>query len=169
VWQENGAAPAGANAAPQPTAAPAGPSWVLVPVRGRVGAGTPSTNGAISTGAVVAMKLGGSGGAVTLEPAWVSHDLSSPATPLVVNGVVFTLATGLPASSTGKGGAAVLHAYDGVSGKRLWESGKALTTTASPGSFWSGLGQVYVGMRDGSLYAFGFDDERRAITSEGQK
>ncbi len=37
-----------------------------------------------------------------------------------------------------------------------------MPTSASPGSFWSGLGQVYVGTRDGTLYAFGFDDERRA-------
>ena len=75
----------------------------------------------------------------------------------------------MPATPTGKGGAAVLHAYDGVTGKRLWESGKAMSTSASPGSFWSGLGQVYVGTRDGTLYAFGFDDERRAITTPGTK
>ena len=97
-------------------------------------AGTPATNGAVTAGAVVAMKLSDAGGGLSLEPAWTSHDLTSPATPIVVNGVVFTLATGVPASATGKGGAAVLHAYDGVSGKRLWESGKAMTTTASPGS-----------------------------------
>jgi Tfp pilus tip-associated adhesin PilY1 len=30
---------------------------------------------------------------------------------------------------------------------------------------WSGLGQVYVGLRDGTLHAFGFNDERRAITA----
>jgi hypothetical protein len=35
-----------------------------------------------------------------------------------------------------------------------------MTSAASPGSFWSTLGQVYVGMRDGTLYAFGFNDER---------
>ena len=99
----------------------------------------------------------------------MSHDLASPATPLIVNGVVFTLATGVSASAAGKGGAAVLHAYDGVSGKRLWESGKGMTTAASPGSFWSGLGQVYVGTRDGALHAFGFEDERRSIATEGQK
>jgi hypothetical protein len=169
AWQQT-AAPAGGAAAPQPaTAAPAGPSWILVPVRGRAVAGAPATNGAVTAGAVVAMKLSDAGGGLSLEPAWTSHDLTSPATPIVVNGVVFTLATGVPASATGKGGAAVLHAYDGVSGKRLWESGKAMTTTASPGSFWSGLGQVYVGTRDGSLHAFGFDDERRSITTEGQK
>ena len=56
-----------------------------------------------STGAVVALKLTDAGGALSLEPGWVSHDLSSPATPIIVNGVVFTLATGVPATPTGKG------------------------------------------------------------------
>ena len=56
----------------------------------------------------------------------------------------------------------MLHAYDGATGKRLWTSGKAMSTPASPGSMWSGLGQIYVGMQDGTLHAFGFNDERRA-------
>ena len=114
-------------------------------------------NGPITAGAVVAVKLTDAGGALALEPGWVSHDLSSPATPIIVNGVVFTLATGAPA---------VLHAYEGATGKRLWNSGKAMTASASPGSMWTGLGQIYVGMSDGTLHAFGFNDERRATTGQ---
>ena len=53
---------------------------------------------AISAGAVIALKLIDGGGALSLEPGWVSHDLSAAATPITVNGVVFTLATGLPAT-----------------------------------------------------------------------
>ena len=171
AWQESGApspAPAGAGAPAQP-APPTGPPWILVPAAGRIAAGASSANGAVSNGAVVALKLTGAASALSLAPGWVSHDLSSPSTPLVVNGVVFALATGVPAAPTGKGGGAVLHAYDGATGKRLWESGKAMPTPASPSSFWSGLGQVYVGARDGTLYAFGFDDERRAVTTPGTK
>jgi hypothetical protein len=55
----------------------------------------------------------------------------------------------------------VLHAFDGVSGKPLWTSGKAMRAPAAPGSFWSGLSQIYVGTNDGTLHAFGFLDERR--------
>ena len=99
---------------------------------GRIGAAVSSGNGAVSTGAVVALKLSSAGGALSLAPGWASHDLSSPSTPLIVNGVVFTLATGVPATPTGKGGVAVLHAYDGATGKRLWESGKAMTTASIP-------------------------------------
>ena len=140
-------------------------SWILLPVKGRLAAGSPASNGAVSAGAVVALKLADAGGALSLEPGWVSHDLVSPATPIIVNGVVFALATGAGNTAAERGSAAVLHAYDGTSGKRLWDSAKAMTTPASPGSLWSGLGQVYVGLRDGTLYAFGFNDERRAITA----
>ena len=58
----------------------------------------------------------------------------------------------------------MLNAYDGATGKRLWSSEKAMTTSASPGSLWTGTGQIYVGGQDGTLYAFGFNDERRSIT-----
>jgi hypothetical protein len=152
AWQS------GSPAAPASPAATA--SWILLPVSGRPAPGVPSTNGAVTAGTVIALKLTGTSGPLALEPAWVSHDLAAPAPPLVVNGVVFTLATGRPSSESGPGRPAVLHAYDGATGKRLWESGTALSTFASPGSLWSGLGQIYVGTQDGTLHAFGFDDER---------
>jgi outer membrane protein assembly factor BamB len=47
------------------------------------------------------------------------------------------------------------------SGKALWNSARSMTTLASPGSYWSALSQVYVGTDDGTVYAFGFLDERR--------
>ncbi|HET7220977.1 MAG TPA: hypothetical protein VFJ02_23145 [Vicinamibacterales bacterium] len=166
AWQQSSApatpaAAGGAPAQPAPSASAPATSWILVPVTGRLAAGSPVTNGAVTSGAVVALKLSDANGALSLEPSWVSHDLTAPTTPIVVNGVVFALATGAPASG-GRGTAAVLHAYDGATGKPLWNSGKAMTTFASPGSFWSGLGQIYVGANDGTLHAFGFNDERRS-------
>jgi hypothetical protein len=148
----------------QSTAGASATSWVMLPISGRVASGVSATNGSISSGAVVALKLVGSGSAWSLEPGWVSHNLSSPATPLTVNGVVFTLATGRPSTPDGRGTPAVLHAYDGATGKRLFTSDKAMTTFASPGSLWTGTGQIYVGGHDGTLYAFGFNDERKATT-----
>jgi hypothetical protein len=138
-------------------------TWMLLPVAGRPAMRGPSANGAITSGAVMALKVSGDGSALSLEPGWVSHDLTGPATPIIVNGVVFTLATGASSSSSSSasGTAAVLHAYEGATGKRLWTSGKAMTDPASPGSFWTGTGQIYVGSRDGTLHAFGFTDERR--------
>ena len=159
-------APSAAAQPAQPAATAGGVTWILLPVAGRLASGMPATNGPIATGAVLAMKVSDSGGALALEPAWVSHDLAAPATPLIVNGVVFTLATGVPATPAGRGTPAVLHAYDGTTGARLWTSGKTMLTFASPGSFWPGYGQVYVGGHDGTLYAFGFNDERKPTTAQ---
>jgi len=155
AWQQSGAA-----GTPPAEAA----SWILLPVAGRLAASAPATNGAISAGALIALKVIDANGALSLETGWVSHDLTSPATPIIVNGVVFALGTGAASASSRRGAAAVLHVYDGASGKPLWNSGTAMTTAASPGSFWSGLGQIYVGATDGTLHAFGFNDERRATT-----
>ena len=131
--------------------------WILVPVSGRPVAAR-TTNGAIRNGAVVALRVREVNGAFTLEPDWTSSDLLSPSTPIIVNGVVFALSNGRPAAA---GSPAVLVAHDGVSGKTLWNSGKSMTASASSGSFWSALSQVYVGADDGTVYAFGFPDERR--------
>ena len=135
-------------------------SWILLPVAGRPAIAARG-NGSISSGAVIALKVVDTKGMPSLEHGWSSANLAAPATPLTVNGVVFTLATGLPATPSGSGTPAVLHAYDGATGKPLWNSGKAMTSFASPGSLWTGLGQIYVGAQDGTLYAFGFNDERR--------
>ena len=167
AWQQTTAsAPQPAPGGPTVAQSPAGPTWILVPVSGGLASGLTTTNGAVSTGGVMALKMSDAGGAISLEPGWVSHNQSAPGTPLIVNGIVFTLATGGPPTATGRATAAVLHAYDGATGKRLWNSGSAMTAFASPGSFWSNGGQVYVGTHDGTLYAFGFNDERRATTSQ---
>jgi len=163
TWQEMTVTPAPPAEAGAPPAAPTttlGARWILVPITGRPAAG-PATNGAISTGAVVALKLSDANGTLSLQPGWVSTNLTAPATPIIVNGVVFALSTGRPAATTSRGTAAVLYAYDGATGKALWNSQKSMTVFASPGSYWSALGQVYVGTHDGNVYAFGFLDERR--------
>ena len=146
---------AAATTAPADSAA----RWILVPVSGRVA--TRTTNGAIRNGAVVALRVKDVNGTFALEPEWTSSDLTSPATPIIVNGVVFALSTGRPAAAGRTGSPAVLFAHDGLSGKAIWNSGKSMTASASPGSFWSALSQVYVGAGDGTVYAFGFLDERR--------
>ena len=118
--------------------------WILVPLARRI----------------VALRVVEERGVFSLKSEWTSNDLTTPATPIIVNGVVFALSTGRPAVA-GAGSPAVLHAYDGVSGKALWNSGKSMVTFASPGSYWSALSQVYVGTDDGTVHAFGFLDERR--------
>jgi outer membrane protein assembly factor BamB len=143
------------------TAAPAESTrFILVPISGRTVAAR-TTNGSIRNGAVVALRVRDVNGTFSIEPEWTSSDLTMPATPIVVNGVVFALSSGRTAAAGRTGSPAVLFAHDGVSGKALWNSGKSMTASASPGSFWSALSQVYIGADDGTVYAFGFLDERR--------
>ena len=125
-----------------------GPWWILVPLKDGMSA----------------LELKASGDSLALEPGWASHDLPSASTPVIVNGVVFALSPGTQASTPARAARPTLRAYDGATGKPLWTSGTAMTGVASPGSLWSTLGQIYVGMRDGTLYAFGFNDERSPFT-----
>ncbi len=152
-----------ALAAWQQSSAGSPTSWILLPVSGALAAGVTTNNGPAASGSLVALKVTDAGGSLSLAPGWVSHNLSSPATPLIVNGVVFALSTGMPSTPGGRGTPAVLHAYDGATGKRFWDSGASMATFASPGSMWSTTGQIYIGTHDGTVYAFGFKDERLRI------
>lgn len=100
------------------------------------------------SGAVVAFKVGDNGAAKTLERAWTSRNMAQPRTPMVVNGVVFALASGRMGTN------AVLYALDPVSGKDLWNSGHTITSHASAGLS-AGTGQVYVVTHDNTVWAFG--------------
>jgi len=139
------APPPGPAGPPAPASVTLGTRWVLAPV----------------SGAVVALKVTDANGALALEPAWTAGNFSTPTTPIVVNGVVFALSSGRPATAAGAGTPAALRAFAGTTGKLLWDSGTAMKASASPGSFWSAMGQLYVGTADGAVYAFGFTDERR--------
>ena len=159
TWQEMLPAPSAAADAPGPAQGPPaatvvpGTRWLLIP----------------TANAITAMKVVDSGGKPSLQQGWVSRNIASPVTPLIVNGVVFALSSGRAASTAGASAAelvkraspAVLYALNGVDGKELWTSGKTITSFFPGRSFWSATGQVYVGAFDGTLYAFGFAMERK--------
>ena len=145
-----------------------GTRWILAPA---VGAAQPgikvAANGPVTNGSIVAFKLVDEGGKLTLEPAWASRDLTSPAAPLVFNGVVFALSTGehRPANASATAAAraksslpAVLYALDPATGKELWSSGKTITSFAR-GGLSASAGQVYLVTFDNTLYAFGIPME----------
>ena len=147
AWQELTVTAAPAPAAPdagggggrgggQPPIVTYGQQWIL----------------AATTTGLTALKVTASG---AIERGWTATGLVAPATPIVVNGVVFALSSGRPAAP------AVLKAFEGTTGKLLWDSKTTMKGPASPGSFYSALSQVYVGTNDGTLHAFGFLDERR--------
>jgi outer membrane protein assembly factor BamB len=152
----------------------AGTRWILAPAAGPVSADAkfPTSNGAVTNsvtnGAIVAWKVVEQNGAAALEPGWVSRDLVSPLTPLIVNGVVFAVSSGEYRSKDGKMTAAqraqrsvpaVLYALDGATGKELWNSGKTITSFVHGGGLSGAAGQIYLGTHDGTLYSFGFPIE----------
>jgi len=173
-----GTAAAGAQAPPAAAAPPPAPTmqpgtrWLLLPVAGPLPTGTwPLAGGAITNGAIVALKVVDDAGKLSLQPGWVSRDLTAPMTPIIVNGVVFAVSKGKPAPPPAAGATgpdparrvtpAVLYALNGADGKDLWNSGTTMTSYVPGRSFWSATGQVYVGTFDGALYAFGFAMERK--------
>ncbi len=147
-----------------------GTRWIAVP-----SGGAPSgdakfamTNGTVSTGAIVTFKVTGTGTAPVVEPGWVSRDLTSPVTPLVMNGVVFAVAGGgasagaqmTAAQRAQQSKPAVLYALDAATGKELWNSGTSITSPVFGVGPSGGDSQVYVAAYDGTLYAFGMPMER---------
>jgi outer membrane protein assembly factor BamB len=145
-----------------------GTRWILAP---SVGAAQPGmkipANGPVANGSLVAFKVVDQAGKLSLEPAWASRDLTSPAAPLVFNGVLFALSTGehRPANANANATArakssvpAVLYALDPATGKELWSSGKTITTFAR-GGLSAAAGQVYLVTFDNTVYAFGIPME----------
>jgi hypothetical protein len=146
----------------------AGTRWVLEPMAGVIPAAVKkaSSNGEVVNGAVIAFKVAGEGASASLQPGWVSRNMVSPVSPIIVNGVVFAASSGEyhPPAGTpapradriAKSLPAVLYALDGATGKELWNSGKAMTSFIHSGGLWADGGQVYVSTYDNTLFGFGY-------------
>jgi outer membrane protein assembly factor BamB len=133
--------PATWHESPSAPGAPAdvgGTRWVVIPV---------------STGGVLGVRVTHQNETFAIQPGWASAEIASPLTPIIVNGVVF-VASG-PTDAPAR-----LYALNGSTGRTMWESGSAIGAPISGRSFWTGSGHVFVGTRDGTVYAFGFDMER---------
>ena len=147
-----------------------GNRWVLASASGAPmpTSGFSPKNGVVNNGAIAAWKIVDRNGAISLEPGWVSRDMISPLTPIVINGVMFAVSSGEFRSEDGKLSAAqraqrsspaVLYALDGATGKVLWDSGKTITSFVHSGRLSGGAGQLYLQTWDQTLYAFGFPTE----------
>ena len=142
---------------------PSGTRWVLVASAGPAASGF-STNGEVKNGAVAAFKVVDKNGAPSLQPAWLSRDLTSPLPPIVVNGVLFALSSGEHRSHDAKttiarSSNAVLYALDPSTGKELWNSGNTITSFVHSGGLSAGGSRIYVSGFDGTQYAFGYPIE----------
>jgi outer membrane protein assembly factor BamB len=122
------------------------------------------TNGSVTNGAIVAYKIVDQNGTPTLQPAWASRDMMSPAPPAIVNGVVFAVSSGeyrsgdsqlTAAQRAQRSKPAILYALDAATGKELWSSGTAIASFVKGIGPSAGDGQVYVVTYDGTIYAFG--------------
>ncbi len=140
----------------------AGTRWIVVTLGGPAQPETKfaMANGAVSNGALAAFTLVDQNDVPTLQPQWLSRDLATPVTPVVVNGVVFALASGEAAGRGQKSTPAVLYALDGATGKELWTSGTTITSSGRGVGPSAGDSQVYVVTIDGTLYTFGMPMER---------
>ena len=108
---------------------------------------------AASPRGIVAFKLTEQGGKPAFEMGWTSPEIAAPLPPLVVNGVLFAASSGTRALP------GVLFALDAATGKQLWTSGRAITSTIR-GGLSAGGGTVFVPGSDSTLYAFGFEIEK---------
>ena len=158
MWQERAPVPSAAAAVPAASPAPpapAGARWLLIPVAGPLPASLGAAgNGAVSSGAILGVRIAHQDGKFSAQPAWVSQNIAAPLTPIVVNGVAF-------AASGPSNAPAGLYALHGATGQTLWQSEKTIASPLSGRSFWVGSGHVFVGTRDGTVYAFGFAMERK--------
>lgn len=104
------------------------------------------------------------GGEPILERGW-SQEIDAPLPPLIVNGVVFTAASGesrdgnSAATRVRNSSSAVISALDGATGATLWDSGDSIKSFATGQGLTAGNGTVYLSTFDGSLYSFGFPIE----------
>lgn len=127
----------------------AGARWLLAPTANAIGA----------------WKVVDQNGAPSLADGWVSREMVSPLTPMIVNGVVFAVSSGefrggdskmTAAQRAQRSSPAVLYALDAATGKELWSSGKTMTSFIHGGGLYAGGSQIYLGTYDGTFYAFGF-------------
>jgi outer membrane protein assembly factor BamB len=96
--------------------------------------------------------------------------MTSPLSPIIVNGVMFAVSSGEyhPAAGSSasaseratKSTPAVLYALDAASGQQYWSSAKTVTSFVAGTPLWVGAGQVYLATYDNTVYAFGFAEER---------
>ena len=114
----------------------------------------------------MAFRVAGTDTQPELARVWSSRDLVAPVSPVVVNGIVFALASGEftgPAKTVhealSKSTHATLYALDAATGKELYSSGDAVKSFTHSSGLAVANGHVCFGTWDNTLYCFGFPIE----------
>jgi outer membrane protein assembly factor BamB len=141
----------GALAAFQDTS---GTNWVLAP----------------SKSGIVAFRVVDQSGKPGLIQGWTSRAMTSPLTPVILNGVVFAASGGEFHSAdlnisagqrTQRSVPAVLYALEGSTGRELWNSGTSISSFApASGGLSASVSQVYLPTYDNTVYTFSLISER---------
>jgi hypothetical protein len=140
-----------------------GARYVIATASGAAGDVKFTANGLAPNGRVVAFKVEEAGGKVSLTPAWQSRDIPSPLAPIVVNGMVFAVASGeyrgagtlTAAQRAQRSVPAMLYILEAASGRTLWTSPPKTIASFARAGLSAGGGQVYLVTYDNHLYAFG--------------
>lgn len=153
-----------------------GNRWIYAPAWGPVSSKAPPfpvTNGPAENGSIMAFKVEDKDGQPVLAPAWVSRDMAVPEPPVVANGVVFSISSGEFTRQVKENGAlytaeeriqkstgnATLYAFDAVTGKELFSSGKTMPSFTHLGALAVSDGRVFATTFDSTVYAFGVKGE----------
>jgi len=156
---------------------PDGRRFLYLPMQGPASVDQPKfpiTNGPVPNGTILAFEVVNNNGQISAEPRWSGNDMIMPDPPVVANGVVYALSTGGQAMQNyaKPGGPRMpwtesntlrstpvdnmkLYAYDAVSGKQLFNSGKAIPDWVHFSEPVVALGKVYVVTHDAHVFAFG--------------
>jgi outer membrane protein assembly factor BamB len=155
-----------------------GNRWIYFPAWGPVNAKAPAfpmMNGAVADGAILAFKVEEKDGKPIASPAWRSLNMNLPESPIVANGVVYAVESGINELQADEEGHlmtsaerikrakahAVLMAMDAETGKPLYNSGETMPGLSHFGGIAISNGRVFVTTLDSYLYSFGLPDENR--------
>lgn len=139
-----------------------GARWFYAPVYGsvRLPPGVKTAPSARGEGSILALKLSGTSEQPTLQPAWVSGNMTSPAPAVIANGMIFVLSKG-----QGEAKSAGLHVFDALTGKELYASSKSVSRAASGPALALANGRAYFTTQDGSVYCFGIPSQHTQLSS----
>lgn len=130
--------------------------WIYAAVSGALNGKFPQKNGSAKDGSIAAFKVEEREGKFSLQPQWISRNLTGPASPITTNGLVFALSSGVADASRNKAnGHATMYILDGMTGKELFSTGNDVTSFSYNSGLALANGRVYFTTHDNTIYCYG--------------
>jgi outer membrane protein assembly factor BamB len=155
-----------------------GARYFYAPVFGGVlsSSGLQTNEEPAGNGFIAALELSGTTDQPTLKPLWTSSHIPSPAPAVIADGMLFVLATGDFSRVAKKDGkpysvaereqssqAAALYAFDSMTGKQLYSSGRTAATASLSAGLAFANGRTYFTARDNAVYCFGVPSQQTQL------